>query len=153
MRSGHPDPRDLLVFQREGLVNDNTVGCAWQCVPGLMHVIDSTAQQNSCLTCPADTPFSGRLATSAPINTTNRQAAATTAPLSYPGDLASGACPVLHQAYMMSKIDEIRVMSMNGAGASSGEIVSGAASAEIVSTHSSFDCTAGAGMLTRLNNS
>ena len=94
-----------------------------------------------------------RLATSAPINTTNRQAAATTAPLSYPGDLASGACPVLHQAYMMSKIDEIRVMSMNGAGASSGEIVSGAASAEIVSTHSSFDCTAGAGMLTRLNNS
>ena len=101
-----------------------------------MHVIDSTAQQNSCLTWPADTPFS---ATSAPINTTNRQAAATTAPLSYPGDLASGACPVLHQAYMMSNIDEIRVMSMNGAGASSGEIVSGAASAEIVSTHFSFD--------------
>ncbi len=56
MRSGHPDPRDLLVFQREGLVTDNSVGCAWQCVPGRMHVIDSTAQQNSCLTWPADTP-------------------------------------------------------------------------------------------------
>ena len=26
------------------------VGCAWQCMPGLMHVINSTAQQNSCLT-------------------------------------------------------------------------------------------------------
>ena len=26
------------------------VGCAWQCVPGLMHVVNSTAQQNSCLT-------------------------------------------------------------------------------------------------------
>ena len=26
------------------------VGCAWQCVPGLMHVINTTAQQNSCLT-------------------------------------------------------------------------------------------------------
>ena len=37
-------------LQWEGLVNDNSVGCAWQCVPGLMHVIDSTAQQNSCLT-------------------------------------------------------------------------------------------------------
>ena len=37
-------------LQWEGLVNDNSVGCAWQCMPGLMHVIDSTAQQNSCLT-------------------------------------------------------------------------------------------------------
>jgi hypothetical protein len=26
------------------------VGCAWQCMPGLMHVINSTSQQNSCLT-------------------------------------------------------------------------------------------------------
>ena len=26
------------------------VGCAWQCVPGLMHVINATSQQNSCLT-------------------------------------------------------------------------------------------------------
>jgi hypothetical protein len=26
------------------------VGCAWQCVPGLMHVINSTSQENSCLT-------------------------------------------------------------------------------------------------------
>jgi hypothetical protein len=26
------------------------VGCAWECVPGLMHVINTTAQQNSCLT-------------------------------------------------------------------------------------------------------
>ena len=26
------------------------VGCAWQCVPGLMHVINTTSQQNSCLT-------------------------------------------------------------------------------------------------------
>ena len=26
------------------------VDCAWQCVPGLMHFINSTAQQSSCLT-------------------------------------------------------------------------------------------------------
>jgi hypothetical protein len=26
------------------------VGCAWQCVPGLMHVINATSQANSCLT-------------------------------------------------------------------------------------------------------
>jgi hypothetical protein len=26
------------------------VGCTWQCVPGLMHVINTTSQQNSCLT-------------------------------------------------------------------------------------------------------
>ena len=26
------------------------VGCAWQCVPGLMHVINATSQENSCLT-------------------------------------------------------------------------------------------------------
>jgi hypothetical protein len=26
------------------------VGCAWQCVPGLMHVINTTSQENLCLT-------------------------------------------------------------------------------------------------------
>jgi hypothetical protein len=57
-------------------------------------------------------------AMSVPINTTNRQAA-TTASVSYPGVLPLGACPVLHQTYMRSKIDKIRA-NMNGCGASAG---------------------------------
>jgi hypothetical protein len=61
---------------------------------------------------------------------TNRQAA-TAASVFYQGALSLGACPVLQQAYMVSKIDKMR-MNMNGSGVlddSSGASASSAPSA------------------------
>jgi hypothetical protein len=81
-----------------------------------MHVIDSTAQQNSCLTSPADTPFS---ATSALINTTNREAAVTGAPSASFAEMLARVSPVPTPPYgSSSKIDKIR-SNMNGSGAPS----------------------------------